>query len=372
MTQIEGRVSRVPNPEPGANSWRFGRRRLLFWAGGALPLGLGLAGFLASRHFSAPRHQGPPGNHFDGRRFYNQAEGTEKGFADFLRWQLNRGRSEWSFRNLRPGLPPPASVGGGKLRFTFVNHSTVLLQTNGFNLLTDPIWSDRCGPVGWAGPRRAHPPGIRFEDLPSIHAVLISHNHYDHLDLPTLRRLARDHRPAFFAGLGNRKLLASSDILPAHDLNWWQTVELSSRVRLTCVPSQHWSGRGQLDRNGTLWCGYVLEGPDGVIYFAGDTGLGPHFGEVRRRFGPPRLALLPIGAYLPRWFMGPNHMSPADAAEAHRLLGAERSRAIHFGTFPLGDDGQDEAVRELDRALSETGMSRDRFRAPQPGKAELL
>jgi L-ascorbate metabolism protein UlaG (beta-lactamase superfamily) len=373
MTETGEKTSSEPSPGRSADPRRFSRRRLLLWAGGGLPLAGGLVGFLTSRRFSAPRHQGSRLSHFDGRRFHNQAEGTEKSFGDFLRWQLHREKADWRFRDdLQPGPAPPKSVFGDRLRVTFVNHSTVLLQVGGLNLLTDPIWSDRCSPVGWAGPRRAHPPGIRFAELPPIHAVLISHNHYDHLDVPTLRRLARDHRPAFFAGLGNRRLLASNHILQARDLDWWQGVDLRPGFRVTCVPAQHWSGRSQFDRNGTLWCGYALETPAGVVYFAGDTGFGPHFEDVRRRFGSPRLALLPIGAYLPRWFMGSNHMSPDDAVEAHHVLHAEQSRAIHFGTFQLGDDGQDEAVLELAGALSRAGVSDARFRALQPGESEDL
>src|SRR5262249_32374809 len=154
-----------------------------------------------------------------------------------------------------------------------------------------------------AGPRRRRPPGLRFEDLPPIDAVLISHNHYDHLDVPTLKRLAATHEPRFVVSLGNRQLLAAHGIVSAEELDWWQTVEVGNDVRVTAVPAQHFSARGVRDRNRTLWCGYVLQGQSGTIYYAGDTGWSPHFQGIRDRFGPPRLALIPIGAYLPLWFM---------------------------------------------------------------------
>ncbi len=227
---------------------------------------------------------------------------------------------------------------GDDLRVTFVNHATVLLQIAGVNVLTDPIWSRRASPLPFAGPRRRRPPGIRFVDLPPIDLVLISHNHYDHLDLPTLQALARSHAPRFITTLGNAALLQREGIEPVTEMDWWQEQPLPGGLRLTCVPAQHFSARGLCDRCRTLWCGFVLHGRGGPIYFAGDTGWGSHFSEIARRFGPPRLALLPIGSHLPRWFMRPVHLSPAEAVRAHQVLGAQASMAIHFGTFPMADD----------------------------------
>jgi L-ascorbate metabolism protein UlaG (beta-lactamase superfamily) len=284
------------------------------------------------------------------------------GFGSFLRWQWSREPGKWTERRGPVGPRPPARVASGGLRVTFVNHATALVQQDGVNLLTDPIWSERCSPFSWIGPRRKQPPGIRFEDLPPIDVVVLSHNHYDHLDLPTLRRLAERDRPRFFVGLGNRALLERAGIQRVDELDWWQTVPLGEGVELTGVPAQHFSNRGLFDRDGTLWLGYLLRGPAGTTYFAGDTGAGPHFAEIRRRYGSPRLALLPIGAFRPEWFMGGVHVTPEDAVAAHETLGAATSVGIHFGTFPLADDGEEEAPAALRAALARRPeASRPRF-----------
>lgn len=246
-----------------------------------------------------------------------------------------------------PAEPPPASVNGMRCRITFINHSTVLIQYAGMNLLTDPIWSDRASPFSWLGPRRFSPPGILFEALPRIDLVLISHNHYDHLDLPTLRRLAQRDNPAFVVPLGVAALLSRNGILADKELDWWDTAGA-----ITSVPARHFSARGITDRNRTLWCGYWIATPTGPIYFAADTAFGPHFEQIRQRLDHPRVALLPIGAYKPEWFMKPVHMSPSEAVEAHRILAPERSIAIHWGTFQLADEAYDDPVLELDQALS--------------------
>jgi L-ascorbate metabolism protein UlaG (beta-lactamase superfamily) len=304
--------------------------------------------------FSAGSYHGPVSDHFDGRRFHNLDEVKRGGFLPFWRWQLDRllhGAGRWPhWIDGPPGPRPPQRVAGAGLRVTFVNHSTALLQTGGLNVLTDPIWDERASPFSWAGPRRHRPPGLRFEDLPAIDVVLLSHNHYDHLNIPTLRRLARDHRPRFVTGLGNGSLLAAHGVGPVTELDWWQEVALADDMRLTCVPARHFSGRGLRDRGATLWCGFVLRGPAGPAYFAGDTGFGRHFEEIARRFGPPRLALLPIGAYLPLWFMAPVHLSPLEAVRAHEVLGARTSVAIHFGTFRIADDAEAQPVAELKAA----------------------
>jgi L-ascorbate metabolism protein UlaG (beta-lactamase superfamily) len=320
----------------------------------------------ALRHqlFRGGSYRGPVSDHFDGRRFFNLDPTPRGGLRPFLRWQwerMTRGAGAWPrWIDVPPGPRPPERVEGDGLRVTFVGHATTLIQTGGLNILTDPVWSERASPVAWAGPRRHRPPGLRFDDLPRIDVVLLSHDHHDHLDLPTLRRLAAEHGPRFVAGLGNRRLLADAGIRPIQELDWWQEVELSG-YGVACVPARHFSGRGLRDRGASLWCGYVLRGPGGPVYFAGDTGFGRHFEEIARRFGPPRLALLPIGAYLPQWFMGPVHMSPPDALRAHRVLGARASAALHFGTFRIADDADGEAVAILTELLRGEGADSPEF-----------
>lgn len=312
--------------------------------------------------FSAPRYKGAKSDHFDGERFINQGEVRSAGFGDVLRWQLTKDPRPWRRWTDAPyGAPPPERVGRGELRVTFVNHATTLVQVDGVNILTDPVWSERVSPVSFVGPKRVRPPGIRFEDLPPIDAVILSHNHYDHMDLPTLRRLGAAHTPRFIAGLGNARFLQREGIANAGDLDWWQSVELRNGVKLTAVPAQHFSNRGLADRDGTLWVGFVIEGSEGYTYFAGDTGYGPHFEQIRARFGRPRLAILPIGAFAPEWFMAPVHISPAEAVKAHEVLGAGRSVAMHFGTFKLADDGEEEPVERLLEAREAARVEPDRF-----------
>ena len=285
--------------------------------------------------------------HFDGKRFYNPDAPQVRGLLDVLRWKLTSHPEPWPgfISDVQPSIPPRHMDGSG-LRTTLVNHSTVLLQQRGSNILTDPIWSERASPVPWAGPRRHRKPGVSWQDLPSIDAVLISHNHYDHLDLPTLRRLAARGDSTFVVPAGVARLLRSKNIGPAHELEWGESLSLPG-FTIHCVPALHFSGRGIYDRNVTLWCGYVIECQERVVYFAGDTGFGRHFAQIREKFGSPRLALLPIGAYQPRWFMSPVHMAPDEAVRAHEILGAKSSIAIHHGTFRLTDEGIDTPMKEL-------------------------
>ena len=346
--------------EKRTNGWKW-VRRLLLGAVGLVAL-LVLAGVTWGGCLSIPRPTGVESEHWDGEQFQNQVPLPPHGFRQILRWQLNRDPGEWAaWTDAEPGAPPAGQVARGGMRVTLIGPATTLLQMDGVNILTDPIWSERASPVSWAGPRRVRPPGVRFEDLPEIHAVVISHNHYDHLDVPTLKRLEAEHAPRFYVGLGNGPWLRAHGLSDVVELDWWDTSPVSEEVVVTATPAQHFSGRGLFDRQHTLWTGYVLSGPSGVAYFAGDTGWGPHFQQVRERFGAVRLALLPIGAYKPDWFMSPVHISPAEAVEAHEVLEAGVSVAMHYGTFNLADDGQDEPVRALQSALLEKEVPASRF-----------
>jgi L-ascorbate metabolism protein UlaG (beta-lactamase superfamily) len=295
-----------------------------------------------------PGAVGPPfPKHFDGKRFFNPGAPQARGWLDVLRWKFTS-RPEPSPRFVADVQPsqPPASVERNELRVTLINHSTLLLQFAGVHILTDPIWSERASPLTAIGPRRRRTPGVRWEDLPRIDIVLLSHNHYDHLDLATLSRLAGRGQSQFVVPTGVSRLLRSQRIGPIHELDWGESAPLS-RTLIHAVPALHFSARGIFDRNRTLWCGYVMDVADRIVYFAGDTGFGDHFAQIRERFGSPDLALLPIGAYEPRWFMSPIHMNPEDAVTAHRILGAKTSIAIHHGTFQLADEALDAPKRRL-------------------------
>ncbi len=287
----------------------------------------------------------PP--HFDGKRYYNPGAPQARGLRDVLRWKLSThpDPSPRFVNDVEPSCPP-RSLDGPGLHVTLVNHSTVLLQQQALHILTDPVWSERVSPVTWAGPRRRRAPGVLWQDLPRIDLVLLSHNHYDHLDTATLRRLAARHEAQFVVPCGVAHLLQRLGIGPCHELDWGESAPFAGAV-IHSVPAFHFSGRGLFDRNRTLWCGYVIETPDTSVYFAADTAFGDHFSLIRERFGPPPLALLPIGAYEPRWFMSGVHMSPEDAVRAHRILGARQSIAIHHGTFQLADEALDAPARRL-------------------------
>ncbi len=217
----------------------------------------------------------------------------------------------------------------------------------------------------WTGPRRRRIPGVAWDDLPEIDIVLLSHNHYDHLDLHALRRLSAKGESQFVVPIGVGGLLRSQEIGPVQELDWGGSLSIGEAA-IHCVPALHFSARGIFDRNKTLWCGYVIEAAKRVIYFAADTAFGDHFAQIRRRFGAPRVALLPIGAYEPRWFMSAVHMGPEDAVRAHEILGAETSVAIHHGTFQLADEGLDVPRKKLRECGS------DSFLAPENGQSVTI
>lgn len=332
-------------------------RRRMFTALATLAVLLLLGAVVGAWYLSVPRWRGPVSDHFDGRRFHNREPTADKGLLTVLRWQLGGTATPWpAWVDAAPGPRPAARVDGGGLRVTLVNHATLLVQMDGVNVLTDPVWSERVGPARWLGPKRRRPPGLRFDELPPIHAVLVSHNHYDHMDVPTLRRLAGAHGSARLAvPLGNGAYLARFGVPGAHELDWGDTLEVAPGVRVIAAPAQHWSSRTPFDRRHALWSAFVIEGPSGRVYVGGDTGDGAHFAEAGRRLGPFRLALLPIGAFLPRWFMRDHHIGPDQALAAARALNAETSVVMHYGTWALGDDGMMEPVDSLRAELARLG-----------------
>lgn len=321
--------------------------------------------------FAQPQIKLDHNDHWDGRRFHNPDLHTGHGLKAALRWMRTRQPAPWpQWVSAAPGKKPAASFSPRieDWQVTFVNHATVLIQIGPWNLLTDPVWSDRCSPLQKLGPRRIRNPGITLDDLPPIHAVLLSHDHYDHLDLRTLMWLARRDDPLVVTGLGIAALLKGHGIRRVVECDWWQSTELGP-LQIHYVPAQHFSGRGARDRNRTLWGGLVVTSEAGSCFFAGDTGYGPHFAAIRERLGAPRLALLPIGAYEPRWFMGPVHMNPDDAVRAHVDVGARRSLAIHFNTFQLTDEALDAPVQDLALALAAHEVPAVQFAVLREGEA---
>jgi L-ascorbate metabolism protein UlaG (beta-lactamase superfamily) len=318
-------------------------------------------------------HRGPATERFDGEVFRNLVDEPHGTAFEFVAMRLTTEYARWPEWVETPATVPDRRLEPGRVRATFVNHATVLLQVGPLNILTDPIWSERTSPVGWAGPRRVHAPGIAFDDLPPIDAVLVSHDHYDHLDLGTLRRLAARDRPRIYTGLGLASWLERNGLDEVTELEWWQAVDLAPQHRLVFAPAQHWSGRGLRDRQRTLWGSYLVEHAGRRLYFAGDTASGPHFAELSRRYGPVDLAFLPIGAYAPPSFMRSAHLDPEEAVAAHAQLRARTSMAIHFGCFQLSQEGRDEPVERLAAARLAAGLAAERFIAPLPGDAlELL
>jgi len=274
---------------------------------------------------------------------------------------LREPRTRWPARIDEPPQRP-APLDGAVAVVTFIGHATFLIQTAAGNFLTDPMYSDRAGPFGLLGPRRVRQPAVRFEDLPAISTVLLSHNHYDHCDRPTLARLARRFDPVVITPIGNGALVKSTGLRKVEELDWWQDAK-TSPLPLTLTPAHHFSARTPFDRNRALWGGFLIAIAHRRIYFAGDSAYAPFFREVRRRFGPIDLALLPIGAYEPRWFMQAVHMNPAEALQAHLDLEASESIAMHFGTFQLTTEGIDEPVRALEQARLAHHVEPSAFRA---------
>jgi L-ascorbate metabolism protein UlaG (beta-lactamase superfamily) len=319
-------------------------------------------------------YSGPPSDHFDGRQFFDPDGVPPKPLRALLRWQFGgqRKRSAWPKWVPSPHADhPPEAVDGGKVRFSFVGHASWLIQTGGLNILVDPVWSARVSPVGWAGPRRHNDPGIAFVDLPRIDVVLVSHGHYDHLDIATLSRLAKRFSPRVITPLGNDLTMRRANgAIRAEAFDWHDRVELGGGIAVHLVPTRHWTARGMFDRNKALWASFVLETPAGKIYIVCDSGYGEgaHFRRVGERHGPLRLAILPIGAYEPRWFMRDQHMNPEDAVKALADCGAQCALAHHHGTFQLTDEAIDAPAQALAEALAAANIPRERFLALKPGQ----
>lgn len=341
--------------------------------------------------------------HYDPSRPHHRPDGFQNspgGFAPKSLAQVLR----WRWSAVREGLPPapqtPTPTVAADLAFlhrnaagpaavpavTWIGHATVLAQLGGINLLTDPMFSERASPLSFAGPRRHVPPAMAIRDLPHIDLVLVSHNHYDHLDAASVAALAAQPGgpPLFVVPLGLRAWLSERGIGNAVELDWWQTHRLvagSGNVEVMLCPAQHWSARGLRDRMATLWGGFAVFAPDCHLFYAGDTGYSRDFLDLRERVAQRQrpevgggfdIALLPIGAYEPRWFMSNQHVNPAEAVRIHRDIGARRSLGVHWGTFELTDEPLDEPPRSLAIEARSAGLTAQEFFVLAVGETWLV
>jgi L-ascorbate metabolism protein UlaG (beta-lactamase superfamily) len=321
-----------------------------------------------------PKYKGPTSPHFDGVHFRNSVP-ADKSLLDIARFISTYPfrRETWPTEVENASFAPPPQITEG-IALTYINHSSVLLQVDGVNVLTDPIWSERASPFSFAGPKRVRAPGLALDTLPPIDVILVSHNHYDHLDIDSLRALqsrGRNGPPLILTGLGNGPLLQKHGLDHFRLLDWWDSAEING-VTFTFTEVRHRSGRGLADQMKTLWGGFAVRSQSGQIYFAGDTGYGPHFRQTRERCGAFDLALIPIGAYRPRDFMGPLHLDPDDAVKAHRDLASQQSVAIHHGTFQLTYEGIEEPYQRLQAGLEKAAIPASAFRVLGFGESLTL
>ena len=320
-------------------------------------------------HSNTGTQRRKPSAPFDGRRFRNPAGRAGNGLLHYLRWAASSKRRGWPKRITDAAAPAePAQPPPGTIAATFIGHSTFLVQLGGLNLLTDPVYSERVGPWGLAGPRRVRPPGVPFEQLPRIDAVLLSHNHYDHMDLPTLARLGRKFDPLMVTTLGNERFLRKRGFAKVVELDWWETHECLRHLQVLLTPAQHFSSRHVFDRDRTLWGGFVISSGGQRVYFVGDSGYGGHFQQIAERVRDIDLALIPIGAYEPRWFMRRAHVNPEEAVRVHLDVGPRKSIGMHFGTFHLTDEAIDDPPRQLRKALRESKVREEDFVVPGFGE----
>jgi len=306
----------------------------------------------------------PELDHCDGESFRNPEADSDHTWTDVVKWFWEMDTvawPDWLEDERRP--KPETLVSPDRIKATYINHATVLIQAAGLNVLTDPVWSFRAGPMSWLGSKRIRAPGVAFEDLPPIDLVLISHDHYDHLDLPTLDRIRARGNPLVVTGLGTGALVREAGFDAVVELDWWDTVRMEGRgLEIVFVPARHNSGRGPFSKNRSLWGGFVLRWAGGSVYFAGDTGYGEFVSELAERCPAPDLAILPVGSYEKRWFMRNQHMSPDDAVRTFLLLGARQAMGMHFATFlEHPEQAVDAHEKDLAEALRVRGLASDRF-----------
>jgi L-ascorbate metabolism protein UlaG (beta-lactamase superfamily) len=316
-----------------------------------------------------------PSDHFDGKRFFNPTligAGTEKkSFFKGLGMWLTTEKSPWPDFVENTHKPVLATeLQANQIAITFINHVTFLLQLPGLNILTDPVWSQRASPFKFLGPKRVRKPGIALDDLPKIDAVIISHNHYDHLDKHTLAILQKKFAPQMIVPLNNKHLLPNK--ANVQELDWWQGINIHDNCRVTLTPTQHWSARSLFDQYCSLWGSYAIEYNGKKIFFGGDAGYSSHYADIHDRLGAMDIALLGIGAYEPRWFMRNMHKNPEEAVQAHLDLKSKLSIGMHFGTFRLSAESMQQPLIDLQTAKQQQGIPNDRFIALKEGETRVF
>lgn len=311
-------------------------------------------------------------DHFDGNKFFNPVGNIDKGLWDVLKWRWTSAPVPWPQQVQNTQQVAFATPGTGEALLTFIGHATFVVQLPGLTFMTDPVFSQRASPVSFLGPQRVRPPGCTLAELPKIDVVLVGHNHYDHMDIDSLVELKKRFDPLFVVPLKNQHILKNHGIEKIKELDWWEKTSIAGHD-IYLAPSQHWSKRTLTDTNESLWGSFLVKAPNApVIYFASDTGYGPHFKMTQEKLGSPDIALLPIGAYEPRWFMREQHANPAEAVQAMLDLGAAQAIGMHFGTFQLTDEGIDAPVRDLASALKEKNISSARFQVLEVGQSKLF
>lgn len=369
-----------PQPKPTAQTNAKSRRWFLkTLAGTACAVGAAKGiDLLLPLTICRPGHwEGPPTDHFDGHYFFNPehiARHSSHKASSIFRW-LFRKRVKGHYPEVAQRLHTPnlaPIVEGNHWEVTMVNHSTLLIRVGGLNILTDPVWSDYTSPVPFAGPKRKRPVGITWDELPKIDVCLLSHDHYDHFDAATLRRLQERDAPHFIVPLGLKSLLQYHTGTTPHcdELDWWDSVPVSPHTRITLTPALHWSRRYRHpeDSNRSLWCGFHIQTANGpTIFFAGDTAASNCFDDIYNRLGAPHVAILPIGAYRPDWIRT-HHTNPQDAVRIMQQLHAPFAIACHFGTWQLADDGYQENLDDLAAALRAANIPHHSFPAPDNGQ----
>jgi L-ascorbate metabolism protein UlaG (beta-lactamase superfamily) len=316
-----------------------------------------------------PYYKGPKSDHFDGERFFVPDVPFKSDVRRLLRWQLGHPKSKWPKAFPSPFVDsPPTRVKG--LRVTLIGHASYLIQVADLNILVDPVYSERASPVTFAGPKRVNPPGIAFEKLPPIDLVLVTHGHYDHLDVATLRKLHQTHQPRILTPLGNDTVIRPYTDKNVEALDWGQSFNAGNAITIHLTPSYHWSARTLNDRLKTLWCNFVLTTPQGTLCHIGDTGYetGQIYRDVKQKFGPIALAHIPIGAYEPRWFMKSHHVNPEESVQIFKDLGAAHAIGHHWGTFQLTNEAVDDPEKHLREALANAAIDPSRFVAFRPGQ----